>query len=66
MWQQAECYPNPHAISLDPTLDKYRVTFSRVEFLATGYRWIEEAAWFVTGHYLLWSDFPEHSAAEVR
>jgi hypothetical protein len=38
MWQQAERYPDPRVISLDPSFDQYRVAFSAVERLATGYR----------------------------
>jgi gluconolactonase len=46
MWQQAERYPDPRVISLDPSFDKYRVAFSAVERLATGYRWTEGPVWF--------------------
>src|SRR5260370_11172580 len=58
MWQQAERYPDPRVISLDPSFDKYRVAFSAVERLAAGYRWTEGPVWFGDGRYLLWSDIP--------
>ena len=60
MWQQAERYPDPRVISLDPSFDKYRVAFSAVERLATGYRWTEGPVWFGDGRYLLWSDIPNN------
>ena len=58
MWQQAERYPDPRVISLDPSFDQYRVAFSAVERLATGCRWTEGPVWFGDGRYLLWSDIP--------
>lgn len=58
MWQQAERYPDPRVISLDPSFDQYRVPFSVVERLATGFRWAEGPVWFGDGRYLLWSDIP--------
>jgi gluconolactonase len=60
MWQQADRYPDPRVISLDPSFDKYRVAFSAVERLATGYRWTEGPVWFGDGRYLLWSDIPNN------
>jgi gluconolactonase len=60
MWQQAERYPDPRVISLDPSFDRYRVAFSAVERLATGYRWTEGPVWFGDGRYLLWSDIPNN------
>ena len=58
MWQQAERYPDPRVISLDPSFDKYRVAFSAVERLATGCRWSEGPVCFGDGRYVLWSDIP--------
>jgi len=60
MWQQAERYPDPRVISLDPSFDQYRVAFSVVERLATGFRWAEGPVWFGDGRYLLWSDIPNN------
>jgi gluconolactonase len=60
MWQQAERYPDPRVISIDPSFDQYRVNFSAVERLATGYRWTEGPVWFGDGRYLLWSDIPNN------
>src|ERR1700750_768932 len=60
MWQQAERYPDPRVISIDPSFDAYRVNFSAVERLATGYRWAEGPVWFGDGRYLLWSDIPNN------
>jgi gluconolactonase len=58
MWQQTERYPDPRVISLDPSFDRYRVNFSAVERLATGFRFIEGPVYFGDGRFLLFSDIP--------
>src|SRR4029453_13418020 len=58
MWQQTERYPDPRVISLDPSFDRYRVNFSAVERLATGFRFIEGPVYFGDARCVLFSDIP--------
>ncbi|HEX5959132.1 MAG TPA: SMP-30/gluconolactonase/LRE family protein [Hyphomicrobiaceae bacterium] len=57
-WQPATRYPDPAIVALDPAFEKYWLKLSRVERLATGFRWAEGPLWFGDGRYLLWSDVP--------
>ena len=60
MWQQTERYPDPRVISFDPSFDRFRVNFSAVERLATGFRFIEGPVYFGDGRFLLFSDIPNN------
>jgi gluconolactonase len=53
-------YPDPSVVSLDKQFDKYRLTASAVERVATGFRWAEGPAWNGAGNYLVWSDIPNN------
>jgi gluconolactonase len=59
-WQPSQRYPDPAVRILDPSFSKYRVGLSKIERLATGFRWSEGPVWFGDGRYLLWSDIPNN------
>ncbi len=49
-WQQATRYPDPAIVALDPRFEKYWLTLSCVERIATGCRWAEGPVYFGDGH----------------
>jgi len=59
-WAHATRYPDPAIEVLDARFDKYRLRLSRVERLATGFRWSEGPVWFGDMRCLLWSDIPNN------
>src|ERR1700685_4056225 len=59
-WQPATHHPDPAIHALDPRFEKYWLTLSAVERLATGLRWAEGPVWFGDGRYLLCSDLPNN------
>src|SRR6266498_3414350 len=59
-WAHAKRYPDPAIEVLDARFDKCRLKLSRVERLATGFRWSEGPVWFGDLRCLLWSDIPNN------
>jgi len=57
-WQPSPRYPDPVIKILDPSFARYRLAATKVERLATGFRWCEGPVWFGDGRFLLWSDIP--------
>ncbi len=57
-WPHATRYPDPAIEVLDARFEKIRIKSSRIERLATGYRWAEGPVWFGDLRALLWSDIP--------
>jgi gluconolactonase len=53
-------YPDPAIHIVDQSFARYRLNASKVERLATGFRWSEGPVWFGDGRYLLWSDIPNN------
>ncbi|HMH82027.1 MAG TPA: SMP-30/gluconolactonase/LRE family protein, partial [Gemmatimonadales bacterium] len=45
---------------VDQSFARYRLGATKVERLATGFRWSEGPVWFGDGRYLLWSDIPNN------
>jgi gluconolactonase len=59
-WQPSQRYPDPLIQIIDPSFKTYRLASSKVERLATGFRWCEGPAWFGDGRFLVWSDIPNN------
>ncbi|MBI4608678.1 MAG: SMP-30/gluconolactonase/LRE family protein [Candidatus Rokubacteria bacterium] len=59
-WEPSQRYPDPAIKIIDPSFARYRLALSRVEQIATGFRWCEGPVWFGDGRYLLWSDIPNN------
>ena len=59
-WRPSSRYPDAAIEILDPRFERYRIRQSRIERLATGFRWCEGPAWFGDGRTLLWSDIPNN------
>jgi gluconolactonase len=59
-WPHATRYPDARIEILDPRFDRLRVKSSRVERIATGFRWAEGPVWLGDMHCLLWSDIPNN------
>jgi len=57
-WQPATRYPDAAIEILDKRFERYRIRASRVERLATGFRWCEGPVWLGDTRTLLWSDIP--------
>jgi len=57
-WQPSQRYPDQSIHILDQSFAHYRLNLSKVERIATGFRWAEGPVWFGDGRYLLWSDVP--------
>jgi gluconolactonase len=57
-WLHATRYPDPAIEILDARFERLRIKSSRVERLATGFRWCEGPVWFGDLRSLLWSDIP--------
>jgi gluconolactonase len=55
-FQGAMHYPDPAVEVLDPLFEKYRLTLSAVERVATGFRWAEGPVWFGEFGMLIFSD----------
>jgi gluconolactonase len=58
MWQAASHYPDAAIQVLQPSFQKYCLTLTAVERLATGFQWCEGPVWFGDANYLLFSDIP--------
>ena len=52
-WQPSLRYPDPAVQIVDQSFARYRLGATKVERLATGFRWSEGPAWFGDGRYLL-------------
>ncbi len=59
-WRQAEVYPDPSVVVLDPSFNKYRLGLASVERIASGTRWNEGPVYFGDARCLLWSDIPNN------
>ena len=59
-WQPSQRYPDPAIQIVDQSFARYRLCASKVEQLATGFRWSEGPVWIGDGRYLLWSDIPNN------
>jgi gluconolactonase len=59
-WQPSQRYPDPAIQIVDESFTRYRLGATKVERLATGFRWSEGPAWFGDGRYLVWSDIPNN------
>ena len=59
-FQPSPRYPDPAIHIEDQSFARYRLASSKVERLATGFRWAEGPVWFGDGRYLLWSDIPNN------
>jgi len=59
-WQPSQRYPDPAIQIVDQSFARYRLNATKVERLATGFRWSEGPVWFGDGRYVLWSDIPNN------
>src|SRR6187455_702593 len=59
-WRPASRYPDAAIEILDPRFERYRIKASRVERLATGFRWCEGPVWFGDTRTFAWSDIPNN------
>jgi gluconolactonase len=59
-FQPSPRYPDPAIQILDQSFARYRLASTKVERLATGFRWAEGPVWFGDGRYVLWSDIPNN------
>jgi gluconolactonase len=59
-FQPSGRYPDPAIQIVDPSFTRYRLGATKVEQLASGFRWSEGPVWFGDGRYLLWSDIPNN------
>jgi gluconolactonase len=57
-WQPSQRYPDQSIHVLDESFARYRLNLTKVERIASGFRWAEGPVWFGDGRYLLWSDVP--------
>lgn len=57
-WQPSQRYPDPAVVSVTAEFDQYRVPLTKIERLATGFRWCEGPVWLGDTRSLLWSDVP--------
>lgn len=58
MWEPAQRYPDPSIRTLDARFEKYHLLSTKIERIATGFRWAEGPVWFGDRRQLLWSDVP--------
>ncbi len=59
-WRPASRYPDAAIEILDPRFERYRLKASRIERLATGFRWCEGPVWFGDVRTFVWSDIPNN------
>jgi gluconolactonase len=59
-WQPSQRYPDPAVRIVDESFARYKLNLTKVERLATGFRWAEGPAWFGDFRSLLWSDIPNN------
>src|SRR5881394_2473631 len=59
-WRPASRYPDAAIEILDPRFERYRIKASRIERLATGFRWCEGPAWLGDSRTFVWSDIPNN------
>jgi len=59
-FQPSPRYPDPAIQIIDQSFARYRLASTKVERLATGFRWAEGPVWFGDGRYVLWSDIPNN------
>jgi len=59
-WRPASRYPDAAIEILDPRFERYRIKASRIERLATGFRWCEGPVWFGDTRTFAWSDIPNN------
>jgi gluconolactonase len=59
-WQPSQRYPDPLIQIIDPAFKAYRLPSTKVERLATGFRWCEGPVWFGDGRFALFSDIPNN------
>jgi len=59
-WRPASRYPDAAIEILDARFERYRIKASRIERLATGFRWCEGPVWFGDSRTFVWSDIPNN------
>jgi gluconolactonase len=59
-WRPASRYPDAAIEILDARFERYRIKASRIERLATGFRWCEGPVWFGDTRTFVWSDIPNN------
>ena len=59
-FQASQRYPDPAIQIIDESFARYRLGATKVEQLATGFRWSEGPGWIGDGRYVLWSDIPNN------
>jgi len=57
-WQPSQRYPDPAIVAVDEAFNRYRLPLTKVERIATGFRWAEGPVWFGDTRTLVWSDVP--------
>ncbi|MFK7962328.1 MAG: SMP-30/gluconolactonase/LRE family protein [Burkholderiaceae bacterium] len=57
-WQPSQRYPDPSVVVLDDSFAAYKLPLTKVERIATGFRWCEGPVWFGDQRCLIWSDVP--------
>jgi len=55
-WRPSPRYPDPAVVEIDASFARYRLPLTKVERLATGFRWAEGPAWLGDTRTLVWSD----------
>jgi gluconolactonase len=59
-WRPASRYPDAAIEILDARFERYRIKASRIERLATGFRWCEGPVWLGDSRTFVWSDIPNN------
>jgi len=57
-WLPSQRYPDPAIVSITPEFDQYHAALTKIERLATGFRWCEGPIWLGDTRTLVWSDVP--------
>jgi len=57
-WQPSPRYPDPAIVPVDEAFKRYHLPLTKVERIATGFRWAEGPVWFGDTRTLIWSDVP--------
>jgi gluconolactonase len=59
-WQPSQRYPDPAVRVVDESFARYKLNLTKIERLATGFRWAEGPVWLGDLRTLLWSDIPNN------
>ena len=55
-WQPSQRYPDPAVVVVDESFSRYRLPLTKIERIASGFRWAEGPVWLGDTRTLVWSD----------